>query len=278
MKAWFYENYEDPVNCLPYESAEGGYQYIYGGPYEPSEVLQDEFGGFVPDNLIEKLASDLSDISFEWSGNPDLYPPDDYLYESVLPLSPAYPSLEAALSTTRKVADKRMAEDLYAFVLRLLFAGTIATMEAYLSDFFIARIKSNDLLKQNFVSTNPDFKQQKFYLSEIHSQLAALDKTIANYLSQIVWHNLGRVSLMYKSALGISFPEDMAALYKAVETRHDIVHRNGKSPDGTPLEIKKEDVCKLIEEVRELAHHIETVSQPIVSPHFEDSPLDTPEF
>src|ERR1035441_5532877 len=121
MKAWFYENYEDPVNCLPYESAEGGYQYIYGGPYEPSEVLQDEFGGFVPDNLIEKLASDLSDISFEWSGNPDLYPPDDYLYESVLPLSPAYPSLEAALSTTRKVADKRMAEDLYAFVLRLLF-------------------------------------------------------------------------------------------------------------------------------------------------------------
>ena len=32
MKEWFYENYEDPANRTPYESAEGGYIWIWGGP------------------------------------------------------------------------------------------------------------------------------------------------------------------------------------------------------------------------------------------------------
>ncbi|MET3972872.1 hypothetical protein ABIB94_007871 [Bradyrhizobium sp. JR7.2] len=34
MIQWFSANYEDPAVSTPYESAEGGYQYIWGGPYE----------------------------------------------------------------------------------------------------------------------------------------------------------------------------------------------------------------------------------------------------
>ena len=41
MRTWFYANYEDPAECTPYESAEGGYIYIWGGPYEPEEKLQE---------------------------------------------------------------------------------------------------------------------------------------------------------------------------------------------------------------------------------------------
>src|SRR5262245_31613642 len=43
MVEWFHSNYEDPANHMPYESAEGGYQWIWGGPYDASDVLQDEF-------------------------------------------------------------------------------------------------------------------------------------------------------------------------------------------------------------------------------------------
>ena len=32
MVEWFLDNFEDPAEHTPHESAEGGYQYIWGGP------------------------------------------------------------------------------------------------------------------------------------------------------------------------------------------------------------------------------------------------------
>jgi hypothetical protein len=43
MVEWFLANYEDPVNSTPWESAEGGYQYLCGGPYHAREELTDQF-------------------------------------------------------------------------------------------------------------------------------------------------------------------------------------------------------------------------------------------
>src|ERR1700733_10146417 len=63
MRRWFHRHYEDPVENCPHDSGEGGYLYIYGGPYNASEELSSEFGGVIEDDLIEKLASELDDIS-----------------------------------------------------------------------------------------------------------------------------------------------------------------------------------------------------------------------
>jgi len=54
MVEWFYQNYEDPANSTPYESAEGGYQYIWGGPYDANDEIGSMFGGLVPDKWIEE--------------------------------------------------------------------------------------------------------------------------------------------------------------------------------------------------------------------------------
>jgi len=43
MVAWFRENYEDAAERTPYESAEGGYQYIWGGPIDAREELDEKF-------------------------------------------------------------------------------------------------------------------------------------------------------------------------------------------------------------------------------------------
>lgn len=67
MEAWFRQNFEDPAERTPYESAEGGYQYIHGGPYNADEVLQNEFDGIVPEDLITELADELSNECWEWS-------------------------------------------------------------------------------------------------------------------------------------------------------------------------------------------------------------------
>jgi hypothetical protein len=40
---WFHERYEDPANSLPYNSAEGGYQWVEGGPHDAADVLHGNF-------------------------------------------------------------------------------------------------------------------------------------------------------------------------------------------------------------------------------------------
>jgi len=71
IKEWFFKNFENPVDCLPYESKEGGYIYIWGGPYDAREEIENEFGGIVDENIIDEVASELEEITWEWSGNPD---------------------------------------------------------------------------------------------------------------------------------------------------------------------------------------------------------------
>src|ERR1700684_3810715 len=81
MKKWFFKHYADPVDETPYIGSEGGYQYIWGGPYDARHELTNEFEGIVPDDVIEELADELEDISTEWSGHPDEHALDDYEFE-----------------------------------------------------------------------------------------------------------------------------------------------------------------------------------------------------
>ena len=75
MEAWFRHRYEDPVHRTPYESAEGGYQYIYGGPYDAREQLGEQFYDLVPESLIDEVANELENESYLWTETPK---PEDY--------------------------------------------------------------------------------------------------------------------------------------------------------------------------------------------------------
>lgn len=73
MKVWFLQNYEDPANSCPFESKEGGYFYIYGGPYDAQEELENEFGHIYNDEEIRIAAEELENEQgvWDWSGIPD---------------------------------------------------------------------------------------------------------------------------------------------------------------------------------------------------------------
>ena len=71
MEFWFRERYQDPANCLPYESAEGGYIWITGGPYDAKEVLGEEFGESVRQDPIDSLVRKLESECVDWASKPD---------------------------------------------------------------------------------------------------------------------------------------------------------------------------------------------------------------
>jgi hypothetical protein len=66
IKDWFLSNFEDPVHHTPYESAEGGYQYIWGGPYEARDIIENVFEGRAQRSVIEEAIGQLEGESLEW--------------------------------------------------------------------------------------------------------------------------------------------------------------------------------------------------------------------
>ena len=69
---WFLGMFEDPANETPYESREGGYQYIWGGPYEAQDELDREFGGLVSEDVIDSAVSEVErDGTMHWAPGPN---------------------------------------------------------------------------------------------------------------------------------------------------------------------------------------------------------------
>lgn len=100
MVAWFLEHFEDPAEKTPYESAEGGYQWIWGGPYNADEEIQDIFSEVADFDTMQQAVEEIQkDGLYDWApietGNdipedeeddgiysineplPDITPPDD---------------------------------------------------------------------------------------------------------------------------------------------------------------------------------------------------------
>jgi hypothetical protein len=69
LVAWFRERYEDPAERTSYESAEGGYLWNSGGPYDAREVLGDEFPD--DDAVLDAAVGEIErDGIYEWASAP----------------------------------------------------------------------------------------------------------------------------------------------------------------------------------------------------------------
>lgn len=75
LQYWFAHNFEDPAENTPYESAEGGYLYIWGGPYNAADELYNQFGDVVSEKVIDEVAEELASGGiYDWapsSNHPD---------------------------------------------------------------------------------------------------------------------------------------------------------------------------------------------------------------
>jgi hypothetical protein len=248
MRHWFYSNFEDPVQSCPYESAEGGSQYIYGGPYEPREELEGKFAGVIPDEPIAALADELRHISWAWSGNgcnfgPD---PDDYLIRSIVESPKHLEAFQSSILSVERLLEAHIEAADWQCFLRLLYVNIVTALETYLSDNFISSVAGEPDLLRKFVESNPDFKTQKIAVSDVYKTIEELKQKVSTYLFRLVWHRLAQIKPMFRDTLGVDFPNDITSLCKAVEVRHDLVHRSGRREDGTEHVLSAVDIKKLI--------------------------------
>lgn len=75
---WFHSNFEDPAQETPYDGREGGYQYIWGGPYDAREEVESVFSEASEDEIEAAVDEIQATGLFEWAPSGNRIQPDDY--------------------------------------------------------------------------------------------------------------------------------------------------------------------------------------------------------
>lgn len=137
---------------------------------------------------------------------------------------------------------------LEAILKRQVFSGVIGTLETFLSDTFINLTMDDDDYFKNFIETYPEFKQRKFELRHLYVEQERIKDTAKKVMLDIIYHDLPKISNMYAATFKINFPK-IGPLMKSVLTRHDLVHRNGKTKEGQDVVVDKATITDLIGKV-----------------------------
>ncbi|HDM8174821.1 TPA: HNH endonuclease [Vibrio harveyi] len=139
----------------------------------------------------------------------------------------------------------------------MLYANVITALETYLCDRFISIVQCNREYFLSFVENFVDFQKEKITLSSIFKEYESMEERTYDAIKSVLYHNLPKVCGIYCSSLSIDFP-DYIEVYKAVNVRHDLVHRGGKTKCGKHHPIDKADVDALVKEVRAFYDLLET--------------------
>ena len=134
---------------------------------------------------------------------------------------------------------------------RMLYVSTITAMETYLSDAFQQKVLQNTELTTVLLTTDPDLKNRSYSINEVLDWHQNSQKKASDHLYNIVWHNLAKVRRMYNTVLGVKFPENMDAIYRAVMVRHDLVHRNGKTKEGFLHRLKQSELESVFSKIED---------------------------
>jgi len=258
MRDWFFDNFEDPANSCPYESREGGYIYIYGGPYEADEELKAKFEGFVKDNYIDELIDDLQDICYEWSGNSsnaiDWY--DEDLYDVVTSSAEPHFSFLASINNIRSLSLLEIDAGYKPYLLGILYTNVITALETLFVESFTNSIEKHNSFFINYIQMGgASFKPTKGLTAALFSSNSFTDvrcdllKEVKAHLIDSSWHSIEQVVKRFKSTFGIEVHSDwpIKEIEHATIKRNHLIHRGGKDKDGNPVIITQDDLNKILD-------------------------------
>lgn len=258
MRQWFYDRYEDPANETPYDGKEGGYIFVWGGPYDPSDVIQERFSEFVDFDVMWELIEDLhTEVGDEWAPiDREGVDYDDALSMLVRDredptrmLAERLRQIEAVLTVDGDAVAKELAT-------QLAHGAAITALEAYLWDIVAYWVVNDPATLRTMVATNKDFQAKSLQLSAIFARMDGLKAEVESYLQDLVWHRLDKVKPLMELGLRIKIP-DIGDLMREVLTRHDIVHRGGRTKDGEVVSVSIEDVRRTVALVQGFAKEID---------------------
>ncbi|WP_372797674.1 hypothetical protein [Litorivivens sp.] len=163
---------------------------------------------------------------------------------------------KAQISSVESLLALDLDADLKFNLLVMLYGHVVAAVEAYLSSTFIHCVTNSEALVRKLVETDPTFSKRTFTLKEIFEERESIKITVANYLKDLIFHDLKKVKPMYRDVLNYDFG-DISWLFKAVQVRHHCAHRAGYDKSGNKVDLSSEIIRGLVEKSVELVEKLD---------------------
>ncbi len=183
-----------------------------------------------------------------------------YMLEDSSSLSEHYKLFMKALFTIETlIKEANFSKDNYneAF-LRLTFSSIIASLEAYLADYFYEKVISSEQLMDKLFIHSEEFQKKRFNIKEVLGFQKAKSDKAKRFIQNIIWHRINVVEELYSNVLNITFDNKLTSSIKGyIIVRHDIVHRNGRDKNGHFCSLGKEEISNCISDVKKLVENIE---------------------
>jgi hypothetical protein len=192
-------------------------------------------------------------------------PDEDDWSDEDLPDNP-YSIWEASYRQTCAFLDSHGEEAGDALINRMVFAQHVVALEAYLADTLLKSVLHDPKVLGRLLEQDTELRKERFSLLDIQANPDLVRDRVAAYLRDLRYHNLPKVNVVYKIALGVEvLPEGEAAapLILAMRLRHDCVHRNGFNKDGEKLtNFTKAYVAEIADAFRKVVHRIDLALSP----------------
>ncbi len=260
MRRWFLDRYENPDIQTPWDSEKKVYVFVWGGPYDPNDEIQERFGDIVDFDTMRELIEEL------WLEAGDEWAPieregvdyDDYISKLiVIDRNDPYRFLKERIAGIFAIlAAANLDKNNTRLLHQMAHSSLVAALEAYLANSVSYWIEKEEKALRQFVTTNKDLQKRQLTLSDIFKRLDGITAEVKTYLADFVWHRLDKVKPMLVSGLEIEVP-DISDLMKEVLVRHDIVHRAGRKADGNLVELSTDDLLRLEEAISKFSKGIE---------------------
>lgn len=203
------------------------------------EVVSEFGGGWIE---IEDLDEEVTEISIEIKY-------DETEIDAILSNTEFFQTFEMEVSNLKNLCSIDLKNQILNNILkRQIYIGAITCLETYLSDAFINSVMANEASIRKFVSAFKDFEHEKLSLTNIYNYLDNIKKKSMVALLGIIYHNLPKVSGMYRDTFDVEFPS-LGNIQKFIKIRHDLVHRNGKTKEGVDIIVNNSSVGFLLYEI-----------------------------
>lgn len=168
---------------------------------------------------------------------------DDYI-SSVLDNKDSYSTFCSSMDDIYELMEDSTVFNSYSDILcKMLFIQIIVCLETYLSDTLINEIQENEEMLDRFILKFKEYNEKKISFSDIKAAYENRRKTAVTDLLNIQYHNIAKVRAIYQCVFN---SEDLGFanndVYKLIDIRHNLVHRNGKDKDGNPINLHKFDI------------------------------------
>ena len=239
---WFTNQYEDPVESLPYDSGEGGYIPIHGALVDPFDEFW-EFGDIVSDEVINNVAQELYDIAGDmWS---PIYKPNFDEYN--LPVTPLE-AFKMRVNDAKKLKNILPHKDENYFLLHIsIFSLAFTAFETYLWEITKYYLNNNDLvvLKNLILNNNKDDLKnksflliQRYYKKDVKDIFSELELVIKRKLdNEIIWHNQENIKYVFKHGFKLPRLPNYEGIKELLRVRNNIIHRFGMNIEGEKIEL-----------------------------------------